>query len=306
MDLYRLNLNLLIALDALLLEQSVTLAAKKLFITQAAMSNNLQQLRNIFKDDLLIREKNHMVLTSYARELQPKLHQVLQEIHSLVISGQRFEPETSERVFKIGVSDYMAVLLLPKLIAHLAQTAPEIKISVVSVYHLSGIEPFERGDYDLAIGKVFEISSPIRKELLFKDFGVVVVNRNHKLARKKKITLKDYLSYKHIVVRADNPHFPPVIEQALAKKGFRRNAQISLPFIIPIFKLLEKSDELIATVIHSMTVVYKKNSDFVVKPLPFEIPEIEFFVAWHQRYDNDPGHKWLRQQIKEVSKSLGV
>lgn len=119
MDLYRLNLNLLIALDILLQEQSVTQSAQKLSITQAAMSNNLQQLRNIFKDELLLREGTRMVLTSYARELQPKLHQVLQEVRSLVEGGQRFIPETSERIYRIAMTDYIASLLLPKLTSHL-------------------------------------------------------------------------------------------------------------------------------------------------------------------------------------------
>ncbi|MCX7123961.1 MAG: LysR family transcriptional regulator, partial [Gammaproteobacteria bacterium] len=82
-DLYRLNLNLLVALDVLLAEQSVTQAAKKLFMTQAAMSNNLQQLREIFKDELLIREKNRMTPTSYATSLQSRLHEILEELRSV-------------------------------------------------------------------------------------------------------------------------------------------------------------------------------------------------------------------------------
>src|SRR4051812_29769674 len=107
-ELYRINLNLLVALDVLLAEQSVTKAAKKLFLTQAAMSNNLQQLREIFKDDLLIREKNGMILTSYALDLQPKLHQVLEELRTVVLAGQRFVPELSQRTFKVGMTDYMS------------------------------------------------------------------------------------------------------------------------------------------------------------------------------------------------------
>ncbi len=253
MDLYRLNLNLLIALDVLFQEQSVTMAANKLFITQAAMSNNLQQLRVLFKDDLLIREKNHMVLTSYAQQLQPKLHQVLQEVRCLVESGQRFEPETSQRIFKIGMSDYMSALLLPKLIAFLQKNAPGIKIYIISTHHLGDSEPFEKGTYDLGIGKIIDMSSPIQKQLIFKDTGVCVMNKKHKLATKKQITLQDYLANKHVAIRADNPNFPPIIEQALKEKNLKRDIQISLPFVIPIFKLIEQSDNLIATIIRSTT-----------------------------------------------------
>ncbi len=303
MDLYRLNLNLLIALDTLLLEQSVTLAAKKTCISQAAMSNNLQQLRELFKDDLLIRERNHMVLTSYAKELQPKLHQVLQEVHSLVVSGQRFEPETSKRVFKIGMSDYMASIFLPKLTSILQHKAPFIKINVISLYHLSSKEPFEKGDYDLGMGKIFQVVAPVSKQLLFQDTAVCIMNHDHPLA-KKKITLKDYIANKHIAVRADNPLFTAIIEQSLTKLGYQRDIQISLPFVVPILKLIEQSDNLIATVIRSMALLYNKSHRYVIKPLPFKIPAIEFYLAWHQQYDNDPGHKWLRQQIIEIGSAF--
>lgn len=300
MDLYRVNLNLLIALDILLLEQSVTLAAKKLFITQAAMSNNLQKLRELFKDDLLVREKNHMVLTVYAQELQPKLHQVLQEVQSLVVSGQRFEAATSKRVFRIGVSDYIAALLLPKLIANLEIKAPNIKIVVVSVYHLSSTESFEKGEYDLGIGKIFEMEAQlIRTQLLFNESAVCIMSPRHYLAKKKKITMKDYLANKHIGVRAQNPYFPPVIDDSLTKLGLQRDIQLCLPFILPIFKLIEQSDHLIATVVNSMARVYNTHHDYVIKPLPFDIPDIEIHLAWHQRHENDLGHKWLRQQIVE-------
>ena len=86
-DLYRINLNLLVALDILLAEGSVTRAANKLFLTQAAMSNNLQQLREVFKDELLIRDKNRMVPTSYAISLQPRLHEVLEQLRSVSVAG---------------------------------------------------------------------------------------------------------------------------------------------------------------------------------------------------------------------------
>lgn len=211
MDLYRINLNLLIALDILFQEKNVTEAAKKIFLTQSAMSNNLQQLRIIFKDELLMREKKGMVLTSYAKELQPQLHRVLQELSGLVMNCRCFEPKTSTRVFKIGLSDYLSVLILPELITLLQIEAPYIKISVVSAYHLSSNEPFEKEEYDLAIGKMFQISSPVNTQLLFKDSAVCIINPKHPLAKKKKITLKDYLAYQHIAVCANNPNFPRLI-----------------------------------------------------------------------------------------------
>lgn len=306
MNLYRLNLNLLIALDSLLLEKSVTFSAKKLFITQAAMSNNLRQLREIFKDELLIREKNRMVLTQYAKELQPKLHQVLQEIHSLIISGQQFHPETSERVFKLAMPDYMATILLPELTARLKQKAPHVKIIVISLYHLSSTEAFEKGEYDLGLGKLIELGSAVHKEIFFEDKGVMIMNKNHPLSKKKTVTLQDYLSQKHVAMFSDNPHFPHIIEQALRSLGYQRDVQVGLPFIIPIFKLIEQSPHLIGSMISSMAKLYKKNYEFVIKPLPFNMPPIQFHIAWHQRSENDLGIKWLREEIMNIGSKFNA
>lgn len=305
MNLYRVNLNLLIALDTLLLEGSVTLSAKKLFITQAAMSNNLQQLRELFKDDLLIREKNHMVLTAYAKELQPKLHQVLQELQSLVISGQRFDPATSDRVFKIGISDYLASLFMPKLLSYLQAKAPNIKISIIATHHVNSSESFERGDYDLAMGKIAGLKPSISMQVIFKETACCIMHRNHPLAKKKKITLKDYLAYKHIALRADNPNFPPMIETSLAKLGHKRNVRLETPFILPIFKFLEEKTDLIATVIRSITLIYP-SSNYVIKELPFHFPPVNFYLAWHKRYDHDMGHQWLRKIILEIGSGYSI
>ena len=304
MDLYRINLNLLIALDVLLEEQNVTLAAKKIHITQAALSNNLNQCREIFNDKLLIREKNQMSLTNFSRELQPKLRRVLHELGGLVMSSQHFNPETSKRVFKIGMSDYMSAIILPKLTEILEKTAPNIKINVVSTSHLNSITSFERGEYDLAIGKVSNIKSPVRKELLFHDSAVCILNPKHPLARKQKITLKDYLSLQHVSVRAIHQSLSPVIDQTLSKMGHQRNTEISLPYMLPVFNVIKKSHHLIATILKSVALLHADNYKYVIKPLPFKIPPIEYYLAWHQQFDDDAGHAWLRDQLISIGKSL--
>src|SRR3990167_5880893 len=304
MDLYRVNLNLLIALDILLEAQNVTLASKKIHITQAAMSNNLNQLREIFNDKLLIREKNQMSLTSFSKELQPKLRRVLHELGSLVMSSQQFKPETSKRVFKIGMSDYMSAIVLPPLTSILENKAPHIKINVVSTSHLNSITSFERGEYDLAIGKVSNIKAPVKKHLLFNDSAVCILNPKHPLANKKKITLKNYLSLQHVSVRAIHQQLSPVIDQTLAKLGHQRDTEISLPYMLPVFNLIGKSHHLIATILKSVALLHTNNHNYVIKSLPFKIPAIEYYLAWHQQFDDDSGHVWLREQLINIGKFL--
>ena len=88
-----------------------------------------------------------------------------------------------------------------------------------------------------------------------------------------------------------------MIEKALAQQGVERKVSVGLPFITPIFKIIEESDYLVGTVIKSMAQLYRKNNGYLIKPLPFKIPDIEFYLAWHQRSENDLGHKWLRELI---------
>ena len=281
MDLYRVNLNLLIALDHLLTEKSVTNAAKKLAITQAAMSNNLQQLRAIFTDELLVREKHHMLLTPYAKELQPKLHQIIEELRALIMDGPQFTPKKSERLFKIGMPDYMVALVMPTLLHFLEKNAPHVRIMVVPIQYSCGAAPFETGDYDLAIGKMLSSQPSVRSTLLFKDKGVCILNPKHPLAKKKKITLQEYIAGEHIAIRADNnPYFSSLIDQTLMQLGVARQVKLALPFITPI--------------------LYQYKNNFVIKPLPFEMQAVEFYLVWHQRHANDPGHQWLRQCIEKL------
>ncbi len=300
MDMYRVNLSLLVALDELLTLKSVTQTAKKMCLTQASMSNNLQQLRVIFNDPLLVREKNYMVLTNYAKELKPKLHKVLQEMHSLMVCGQRFEPSTSERFFTLGMNDYMTSLLMPSLLKTLEHQAPHLKIKIVSDTHIGASTVFENGEYELALGKGFGDISHLSKQLLFKDVGVCVLNPRHPLAKKKKITLEEYLSCDHIAIQTDHPHSPRLIEEALAKQNVYRRIKIATPFVAPIFEMLAQSETLMGSMIQRVVDAHQDQGRFVIKPLPFEIGSLEFYMVWHPRYDEDLGHRWLREQIASV------
>lgn len=300
-NLYRVNLNLLVALNVLLQEKSVTKAADKLFMTQAAMSKNLASLREIFKDELLIREKNYMVLTAYAERLQTKLQPLIEEIRSFIENGQRFEQSTSRRNFKIGMSDYVTSLVLPKLQAHLAKIAPSICLSIVTIDHLSDPSVFEQGEFDLAIGKDFGGNAIVNRHLLFKDKGICIVGNKHPLARQKKISLQDYLAYNHIaVLRSNDPNRPRMIDNFLAEMAVQREVIIELPYMEPILQIVSQSKELIGSLPQKIATHYQKHYQFTTFPLPFDLKPMEYYLLWNHRFDNDLGHTWLREQIKKL------
>jgi len=303
MDLYRINLNLLVALDALLDEQSVTLAAKKIFLTQSAMSNNLQQLREIFKDELLIREKNRMVLTGAAKALQPNLKQVLQDLDNL-IKSREFQPKTSSRIFRIGMNDYLAAAVMPLLISLLQKEAPNIKIEVrkLPASQLIGDEPFE---HDLGIDGLMNVStaSSIQKQLLFKDTTVFVISRSHPLAKNKKITKTDFLNYHHLGMLPPNPLSPFLLDRTFEKFNMYREMHAYVPFMLAFFTVLKKSRTLIGTVLKSLFLSFD-TTEIIAKELPIKIPEFDVHMVWHKRYENDESHLWLRKKILEIGEKV--
>lgn len=299
-DLYRINLNLLVALDILLQEKNVTRAAEKVCLSQAAMSNNLKQLRTLFKDKLLIPEKNQLVLTSYARELQQKLHRVLEELRGIITNGQSFDPATCNRMFKIGMADYFSSIIYPKLIPILERQAPNIKINTIAITQMYSAEPFEKEEYDIGIGRMSPMPSLIRKKLLLKEGCVCIFSAQHPLAKKKEISLSECVSFKHVAWRTDIPDNPYLIGLAIEASGGKSDTVLYVPYMDSLFRLIEKSNGYIATVSKSAALLGIEKYNLVIKPFPIKSPEYEQHIAWHPRFDDDLAHQWLRNQIIDI------
>ena len=299
-DLYRVNLNLLVALDILLQERNVTRAAEKLCLSQAAMSNNLKQLRTLFKDKLLIPERNQLVLTSYAKKLQQKLHSVLEELDSIIKTGQSFDPATCNRMFKIGTTDYFASIIYPKLMPILEREAPNIKINTIALTQMYTAEPFEKEEFDIGIGRMSPLPSFIRKELLMKESCVCLLNAQHPLAKNKEITLSEYEAFKQVAWRTDTADSPYFIAQAIEASGAKNDVVLYIPFMDSIFRLLEKSNGYIAIVWKSAALLGIEKYNLVIKPFPIKSPEYEQHIAWHPRFDDDLAHQWFRNLSIDV------
>lgn len=304
MNICRINLNLLVSLDVLLKEKSVTRAAKKLFLTQAAMSNNLKKLREIFNNQLLIRDKNKMELTAYAKELQPKLHRALEDLESLIQTGQVFDPLSCNKTFNIGVPSHLASLILPRLMPILKQEAPGIKINIKHLTQIYDSKPFEMEEYDIGIGRSsskFPLSQSICKHLLINDPGICVVNPNHPLAKKNRITLKDYISYQHIAWRTDNPEFPSIVDQFLISQGCQtRDSVLHVPYVETVFRVIENSNYLIGNVTQTAGSLLNEKYNCVIKKSPLKMVMAEFYIVWHARHNDNLAHQWLRNKIIDI------
>lgn len=303
MNVSKMNLNLLTALDALLTERNVTRAGNKMFITQSAMSNVLKQLRDIFQDELLVQTGRTMTLTLRAQELHPQVRQLLSQAE-IIFNPKQFDPSTSQRVFTLGMEEYAAYMLLPSLYAYLHQHAPYIEIRVKQV-PLFGEKPLlDAQEIDLAIGLLQKdyTTQGISHELLFRDRIVCIANAKNPFL-KGKLTLERYLAAKHVSFLPNNANTPHIVDTLLENMGYKRNIVLRIGLIVPGLYTIAKSD-VIATVPEGLAREAKRLLNLVIKPCPFPIPDVAFVQLWHPWTQLDSGCQWLRSIVSKVAQQL--
>ncbi len=197
MMLKNVDLNLLIYLDVLLREKNVTRAAEQLGITQPAMSNGLKRLRGIFNDPLLIRSSEGMTPTERALELQPALRTALFDLQKVLEPNQSFEPKESKRMYRIMASDYAEATLVPLLVKHMRELAPNIVLDFLTPSDVS-YKDMEQGRVDLAINRFNEIPESFHQVTVWEDSFSCLLNKNNPAVNN--FTLKAYLGAQHIWV----------------------------------------------------------------------------------------------------------
>jgi DNA-binding transcriptional LysR family regulator len=304
MNMSRVNLNLLVALDALLDESNVTRAASKLFITQSAMSNILKQLRMLFRDELLVQNGRSMVLTLRAETLRAELKQLLAHAEN-IIQGDTFDPATSTRLFTIGMEEYAAFVLLPPLFAYLNTYAPHIKVHVKNIPIFAEKSLLDSKEVELAVGLLHDaIPESLSYEILFREKIVCIARPAHPLFAKK-LTLKSYLTAQHVSFLPMNNTTPHIVDQVLKEMGYTRHVSLRLSHIIPAIYTLAKSD-LVATVPESIAIEASELLHYAVQPCPFELPESVFAQIWHPWTATDGGYIWLRNAVKIIAQSLNT
>lgn len=307
MDLARINLNLLFALNALLSEQHVSRAAKRLNITQATMSNTLHKLRIIFNDDLLVRSGRKMVLTPRAQSLAPQLNELLQQLEVILATGIVFNPEESTRIFNVSMSDYNSLMLSGGITAKLLEEAPGVRVNIRSshrwISHASSI--FASGEIELAIGTAtlgidLNLPAHLQNELLYDQVPVCAARADHPLMQEE-LTIEKLAKAKFIDPTGLFEHYVPPAKFKEAKELITQLAVIiNLPTISSTVASLECSDAL-SILPENVTNIADK---IVTKPLPFEMPVMSMHQVWPRKYENDPGHKWLREMIRDVAKEV--
>lgn len=311
MNIAKIDLNLLVYLDVLLREGSVTKAANKLSITQPAMSNGLRRLRDLFNDPILVRTSEGMTPTERALQLQPVIRDVLSKLEATIQPETEFEPQTSDRTFRIMASDYAESTLLMVLLEHLQAQAPHISLDVITpsdvTYH-----DVEQGKVDMAINRFEELPLSFHQKVVWYDSFSCVVNANHPFIAS--FGKDQYLESKHIWVSKtgfgvgvgiDPKEIQKLgwVDAELQKQGCVRDISVFTRHYHVALQLAKKYN-LIATLPSRVAKLYGDDSAVKIIDPPFDIPPIALKMAWSPLLQHDAGHIWLRRLITQVAETL--
>lgn len=313
MNLNRIDMNLLVYLDALLRERSVTKAAHKLGISQPAMSNGLRRLRDLFEDPLLIRTSDGMTPTERASEIEPMLRLALQSLEKIVQPRANFDAHESQRVFRIMASDYAESTLIPALLRRLSQDAPNVSLDIMTPSDVS-FSDVEQGRVDMVINRFDTLPQSFHQRSLWTDQFCCMLSADNPVL--DDFDLNQYLASRHVWVSktgygvgvgVDPSDVQKLgfVDEVLHDLGTRRNIAVFTRHYQAAMLLAEEND-LIVTIPSRAAHLQARNSRLAVKAPPFELPTLDLKMVWSPLLHHDPAHKWIRRLIIEVADGIPV
>ncbi|HEY3540189.1 MAG TPA: LysR family transcriptional regulator [Trinickia sp.] len=302
-DFRRFDLNLLLAFRALFEERSVTRAAKRLFLGQPAVSGALKRLREAFGDDLFVRTSRGIAPTPRALELMRQIEPFLQSLHQVLTQPPVFDPASAQRVFRIGLSDSLEVLMTPEIMDRLTAIAPGVKLIARPTDSTRAAAMLDEGEIELAVGVFPESVQWQRRRRLFQWRFVSVYNPRLVKTRSKRLSMEEFLRHRHVLT-SFSAGLHGFIDERLELAGLKRDVVFSSanfatsPFIV-------RRTPAIATVPDFIGRVWRDALDLAMSPLPFDVPGYEVSLMWSAARDQDPGLAWLAEVFAHAFEENG-
>ncbi|MEZ2224323.1 LysR substrate-binding domain-containing protein [Rhizobium sp. RCC_161_2] len=295
------DLNLLPVFLALMEERSVTRAASRLGITQPALSNSLNRLRDMLKDPLFIRERYGIRPTQLAEEIFPTIEAALAQLDELVVHQQDFDPASAERLFLLAPNSYVELVLMPALVARLREQAPGIKLRMTPFGNDLAETGVISGTTAMVLGRVIDPPDNLVVQHLMDDGLACIVRRDHPDVGAN-LTRELYESLKHVNV------LPPGriragVFQALGQQNLKREVAVSVTHFLAVPEMVAVTDYC-ATLPRLICRSLERDRRLKVIPAPVDLGTFPVEMAWHVRYRHDPAHRWLRGVVTELSKIL--
>lgn len=299
-ELRRLDLNLLVVLHTVLETQNVTAAARRLNMSQPAVSRALARLRSVFSDPLFVKGAKGVIPTPRAQTLQAPMKVLLAELGQ-VLGQARFDPATSTRVFKIATTDYGALAVLSPIVGRLLHEAPTIRLDIVAL-NATTFRDLGSPELDLALYSDDDTPVPLLSKPLFDETYISLVRTGHPTladAEIGQLSLDAFLAHRHILVTIGGDDFG-VVDAALAELGHSREIAVTLPYFSTAALIAAQSD-LLLTLPSRVALAFDGTHDLTIVRPPVSIERFGYRLLWHTRTDADPGCCWLRKRIVELA-----
>lgn len=286
------DLNLLLALDALLAEGSVVKAARRLGLSESAMSRTLARLRDATGDPLLVRAGRGLVPTPHAIHLRERVHGLAEEARAVLRPAEAIDIATLERSFTLRASESFIEVFAARLVTRVTAQAPGVLLRFAPRPDRD-VQALRDGRVDLEIGAHFETAPELKVQSLLRDRLVCAVREGHPLTRQDRVTPDLYAAGRHVVTSRGGRTREPV-DDALAALGLTRTVVAVVPSFPAALAIVRASD-LIALVSEGQLSV--NSAGIRSFPLPVAMDEVTVIQMWHPRHDADPAHRWLRAQV---------
>jgi len=295
------DLNLLVVFDGLMQERSVTRAGKRLGMSQPALSHALNRLRYVLKDQLFVRTPKGMAPTHRAEQLALPLRLALAGVE------QALEPETfvaaeADRRFTVAVNNYAAVVVAPPLVAAVSAAAPSVQLNLRPSGTLDVFDSLHSGEFEVAIGTFPPVGERFKRAELLEDRFVAVMRQGHDAARGK-LSSKGYSALAHVEISStgDDTGFR---DRWAAARWPKRRIAARVPLHSAASVLAESN--MVATLSRRVaeSMVQASGSKLQLRELPLTSPDVPTSMVWHRKLDASPAHRWLRELVVSVCKTL--
>ncbi|MEZ5802096.1 MAG: LysR family transcriptional regulator [Rhizobiaceae bacterium] len=296
MNLRSIDLNLLVVFDALMSTRHVTRAAEKVGLSQPAMSNALRRLRAVFGDELLVRTPGGMQPTPRAMELVEPVRAVLRQIERVLEPDQHFDASTTERTFRLRLSDVLATLVLPSLLRRFDLPGSRISLDVVHLSPERTVDALERDEIDMAVSFGLAHGSTILAEPVMQDRMVCVVRRDHPFAASRP-SIEAFLAAKHVRVSM-SPTDLRFVDDVLVAGDNKRTVALNLPHWLVVPRILHETD--LVAVMPERLFLALADDRLAACELPFASSAFAWSLYWHRRQDRNPAIRWLRDSLRRA------
>ena len=300
MNIAKVDLNLLLIFHAVMEEKTTLKAAAKLGLSQPAISHGLNRLRDLLEDRLFVRASRGVIPTPKAIALEPTVRDLLEKAEKVFFDPPVFNPKTADNVFRIATTDYFEQVALPLILKRLQKEAPNVTLLSRPTGGYLPKEGLEAGDYDLAIAGFYrEIPDRYFQQKLYNDDFVFVTHKKRKMG---KLTLDRYSQERHIVISPQGD-LKTQSKAIMEKHGYHIHYSVGVTGFLSPARILTMTD-LALTCPRRLALSYLEFFPLKIYDLPFKIPTMSVIQVWHERQQDNPAHKWLRQLFYETCSAL--